>query len=87
MYSNEDGLLDKKDELISIIEIDKPLIIALIEIKPKRQYDFNIAEYNISGYTLFVNHKVKRGVAIYAYVSLNVKLFNTLSNSAFEDSI
>ena len=41
LYFNVDGLLRiKKDELISIIEKDQPIIIALSEIKPKRQYDF-----------------------------------------------
>ena len=86
-YSNVDGLLNKKDELISIIEKDQPIIIALSEIKPKRQYDFNIAEYNIPGYTLFVNNKIKRGVTIYAHVSINVQLFNTLNDSGFEESV
>ena len=42
------------------------MIIALTEIKPMMQYDFNIAGYNIPGYTLFVSNKIKRGVAIYA---------------------
>ena len=87
MYSNVDGLLNKKDDLISIIEDDKPLINALGENKPKRQYDFNIAEYNIPGYTLFVNHKIKRGEEIYAHVSLNAQLFNTLNDSGFEESV
>ena len=87
LYSNVDGLLDKKDELISITEKDQPIIIALSEIKPKRQYDFNIAEYNIPGYTLFVNNKIKRGVAIYAHVGLNAQLFNTLNDSGFEESV
>ena len=72
---------------MSIIEKDQPIIIALSEIKPKRQYDFNIAEYNIPGYTLFVNNKIKRGVAIYAHVSLNAQLFNTLNDSAIEESV
>ena len=35
----------------------------------------------------FVNKKIKRGVAIYAHASLNAQLFNTLSNSAIEESI
>ena len=61
MYSNVDVLLNKNDEPISIIEKDQPIIIALSEIKPIRQYDFNIAEYNIPGYTLFVNNKIMRG--------------------------
>ena len=57
------------------------------EIKSKRQYDFNIAEYNIPGYALFVNNKIKRGVAIYAHVSLNAQLCNTLNDSGFEESV
>ena len=52
-----DGLLNKKDELMSIIEKDQPMIIALSEIKPQRQYDFNIAEYNIPEYTLLQHVK------------------------------
>ena len=42
LYSNVDGLLNKKDELMSIIEKHQHMIIALTEIKPKRIYDFNI---------------------------------------------
>ena len=87
MYSNVNGLLDKKDELISIIEKDQPIIIALSEIKPKRQYDFNIAEYNIHGYTLFVYNKIKKEVAIYAHVSLNAQLFHAINDSGFEESV
>ena len=87
LYFNVDGLLNEKDELMSITECGKPLIIALSEIKPKRQYNFNIAEHNIPGYTLFVNNKIKRGVAIYAHVSLSAQLFNTLCNCAFEKSV
>ena len=87
MYSNVDGLLNKKDELISIIEKDQPIIIALSEIKPKRQYDSYTAEYNIPGYTLFVNNKINIGVAIYAHVSLNAQLFHTLNDSGLEESV
>ena len=87
MYSNVDGLLNEKYELISIVEKDQPIIIALSEIKPKRQFDFKIAEYNIPGYTLFVNHKIKRGVTIYAHVCLSAQLFNTLNDSGLEESV
>ena len=87
LYSSIDGVLNKTVELIIIIEKDQPIIIALSEIKPKRQYDFNIAEYNIPGYTLFVNNKIKRGVAIYAHVSLSAQLFKTISNSCLEESV
>ena len=72
---------------MSIIEKYQPMIIAFTEIKSKRQYDFNIAEYSIPGYTLFVNNEIKRGVAIYAHVSLNAQLFHTLNDSGFEESV
>ena len=72
---------------MNIIEKDQSMIITLSEIKPKRQYDFNIAEHNIHGYTLSVNNKIKRGVAIYAHVSLNTQLFNTLNDIGFEESV
>ena len=38
-------------------------------------------------YTLFVNNKIKRGVAIYAHVRLNAQLFNTFNDSGFEESV
>ena len=79
LYSNVDRLLNKKDELISIIEKGQHIITALSEIKPKRQYDLKIAEYNIPGYTLLVNNKIKRGVAICAHVRINAQLFNSLN--------
>ena len=48
---------------------------------------FNITEYNIPVYALFVNHKIRRMVAIYVYLCLNVKLFNILTDSDFEESV
>ena len=56
-------------------------------MKSKRQYDFNIGVYDIHGYALIVDHKIKKGVAIYAHVSLSAQLFNTLNNSGFEESV
>ena len=36
---------------------------------------------------MFVKNKIKRGVAIYAHVSLNAQLLNTLNDSGFEESV
>ena len=36
---------------------------------------------------MFVDHEIKRGVAIYAHVSINAQLFNTLNDSGFEESV
>ena len=46
-----------------------------------------MAEYNISGHTLFANNKIKRGVAIYAHINLSAQLFSTFNDGGFEESV
>ena len=70
MYPNMDGLVNKKDELLSTIG-EKKKLNTLSEIKAKRQDDVDITEYNIPGYTIFFSHKIKREVAIYFHAMLN----------------
>ena len=36
---------------------------------------------------MFANNKIKRGVAIYAHVSLNARLFISLNDSGFWESV
>ena len=65
LYTNVDSLLNKINEFYMLIDRRKPKIIALTEIMVTNMQDFNMAEYNIPGYDLFVNKNPKRGVAIY----------------------
>ena len=65
LYTNVDSLLNKINEFYMLIDRRKPKIIALTEIMAKNMQDFNMAEYNIPGYDLFVNKNPKRGVAVY----------------------
>ena len=66
MYSNVDSLLNKKNEIISRIDEFKPDIIGLTEIRAKNYgYEPLDAEFNLCDYDMFINKKVKRGVALY----------------------
>ena len=52
-----------------LIDRIKPKIIALSEIMGKNMQDFNMAEYNVPGYDLFVNKNPKReGSCLYSQI-------------------
>ena len=61
LYTNVDSLLNKINELYMLIDRRKPNIIALTEIMANNMQDFNMAEYNIPGYDLFVNKNPEGG--------------------------
>ena len=61
LYTNVHSLINKINELYMLIDRIKPKIIALTEIMAKNMQDFNMAEYNVPGYDLFVNKNPKRG--------------------------
>ena len=65
MYTNIDGLPNKKAELLQKIDELNPDIISITETKPKNLATFHMAEYSIPGYDIFHNDRHKRGVALY----------------------
>ena len=69
MYSNVHVFLNKDDELLSIIEKDKPLIITLTGTEKK--CNVILLQLNI---VFFDNHRMKVGVDIYVDINLNTKL-------------
>ena len=87
MYTNADGLLNKRDELSVYIETLLPKIIAITEIKPKSKTPFNKEEYNIRNYSLFVNNIPERGVALYVHDSLQAEEHCLLNNQNFKESV
>ncbi len=62
-------LINKRTELLHVIELDKPDIICLSEILPKHsKYSVLLTELQIKGYDCFTNINdmdCKRGVAVY----------------------
>ena len=87
LYTNADGLLNKKGEFETIVMNLQPKIIAVTEIKAKRQQDLEYVEYALPGYTLFVNSKPKLGVALFMKDSLNAVECIELNNNDFQESV
>ena len=83
MYSNVDQLLNKVEDLKTLISGNEPDIMLLTEIIPKAQRnEIHEAQLNVPGYEKFVNFKFsdqhlgasgKRGVAIYAKEELDTE--------------
>ena len=74
LYSNVDQLTSiKKTELMNRIEQQKPLIIALCEVKPKNLSSRSIKDYKIQGYRMYpvnLDSQLGRGIAIYIHSSI-----------------
>ena len=85
MYTNIDGLPNKKDELLTKVNELNPIIISITETIPKRRDNLMDSEYDIPGYTVFTNNK-QRGVALYIKETLNPQGVDDLSNSKFDIS-
>ena len=80
-------MLNKKNELEAIVQEDNPNIIAVTEIKAKRQLNINLVEYNIPGYTLFINNNPHLGVALYIKNDLNPSECIELNNHEFQEAV
>ena len=89
LYTNADSLLNKRDELLTLIQEIKPNVISITEVrsKGKRADEVNNLEYSIDGYDMFLNDKPKRGVAIYTEKKLNAHQFDELNCHNFEENV
>lgn len=95
MYSNVDQLLNKIEDLKSLISDDEPDIILLTEIIPKAQKNvIHESQLNITGYETHVNFKFteeelgssgKRGVAI--YVKDNLECEDIKFDTIYDDHL
>ena len=68
MYTNPDTLDNKICEFQSVVKLHKPLIIGIVEAKPKHcRYQPSIATYSLKGYKLFhsnIESNTGRGVLL-----------------------
>ena len=88
LYSNVDSLLNKKSELLVLIDELKPDIIGITEFKAKNQFYIPLdSEYEVPNYDLFMNKDPKRGVALYFHKKLNAKEYYLLGNTKFEECV
>ena len=87
LYTNTDGLLNKKDELLILIEDYQPEIIAITETIPKNVKDFVLCEYKVDNYDIFHNDNPSRGVALYFHKSINAQECTKLNKGNFKEAI
>ena len=91
VYANADQLTTgKKDELIAQIEKEKPMIVAVTEVKPKNpSKERAMIDYEIENYTLhpinLLNTDQGRGIAVYTHKSLEKSIAEITSDVKFEE--
>jgi hypothetical protein len=79
LYTNADSLFNKLTELKLMISIQKPTVIAITEVKHKRNWQINTAELSIDEYRLYTNDlnlNSNRGVAVYVHNSIKSKIID-----------
>ena len=91
MFTNADQLNhSKKNELENRIVTEKPMIIAVSEIKPKNGGEFSEADYKIDGYTINpVNVEPAtggRGIIVYTHNSLDKSTVQLSPIASFEEA-
>ena len=88
LYSNVDnGINNKKGEILSRIDKSKPNIIGFTEIYPKGRNYIDNEPFEIPNYDIFINKNPRRGVALYIDSALGAIAEDTLNNHSFEESV
>ena len=87
VYSNVDSYLNKRDEFLMRLDVLKPDIIALTEIKANNQKFFNESEYALDNYDTFINKNHKLGTVLHTDKSLKAQEVSILNDNEFEESV
>ena len=91
LYTNIDQMtVSKKIELLKRIEIEKPMIVAICEVKPKnvkdegKQHDYGIPNYSLHPVNL--TESTGRGIAIYTHSSLDKSVIQLKSRLQYQEA-
>ena len=89
MFTNADQLNSSKmTEVKKMIERNKPLIVAVCEVKPKNDRERSEKDYEIPNYTLHpvnLESDIGRGIAVYSHISLEKSTIRIIPNLHFEE--
>ena len=91
LFTNADQLTESKmTELVTKIELEKPLIVAVSEVKMKNPTKKRVLEdYQIPNYILYdvnLTNDVGRGLAVYIHKSIDKSAVEIKLESKFEES-
>ena len=86
MYTNADSIMNKKAELFTRIEQEKPDVIAITETKSKaKQDDSNV--FDIPNYDKFENINPQRGVVIFINNMYNARSVDILNSQDYQEGV
>jgi len=88
LFTNADQLTHaKKNELEQRIITEKPMLIAVSEVKPKNGREMSEADYGIDGYTINqVNKASGRGIIVYSHNSLDKSAIQIKLGNSFNEA-
>ena len=89
MFTNADQMTPSKmDELKKKMELEKPLIVAVSEMKYKNSTESTSMDYNVPGFTIHpvnLDNKVGRGLAVYTKDILDKTVIQIKADILFEE--
>ena len=90
MFTNADQFThSKKDELQQRISTERPMIIAVSEVKTKKSTERNENDYTIEGYTINPTNLINdtgRGIIVYTHNSLDKSTIQIEATCKFEEA-
>ena len=90
LYTNANQFTHaKKDELQQRIITEKPMLVALNEVKPKNGREMSEIDYNIDGYTINpinLDDSFGRGIIIYTHNSLEKSAIQIRASNPFAEA-
>ena len=86
MYTNADSIMNKKAELFTRIELEKPDIIAITETKSKTIQE-NDSIFDIPNFDKFENSNPQRGVVIYINSAYNARKVDRLNSHSYQEGV
>ena len=89
MFTNADQLTSsKKTEMVEFITREKPMIIAVSEVKPKKAAERDLLDYTIPDYSLHpvnLESSTGRGIAVYTHTSIDKSTVQIEPEILFEE--
>ena len=86
LYTNIDSYLNKREELIALVQKLELDLICMVEILPKfSKFVFHQSEYDMEGYHSYYSNSKKRGVVIMVRKHLVSSSYEKVTKYAFEE--
>ena len=90
LFTNADQFTHaKKDELKERIITEKPMLIAVSEVKPKNGREMSVIDYSIDDYTINpvnLDKTTGRGIIVYTHNSLDKSAIQVKVSNSFEEA-